>query len=124
MAQNLIFDPVKRDYIFKDGSPQPTDRVLEASYIALKIPQGLYLYEQPGQGSLIHTLQNLKRTSSIEQQFASYAKDAIERQVIKTGQATKVQISNLATSKTGTSNEIDVTPSAVQISTEFDWVGV
>jgi phage gp46-like protein len=124
MAQNLIFDPVKKDYVFTNGVPTPSDRVLEASYYAIAIPQGKYLYGDVGQGSYLYTLTGVKRTSSIEQQFFSYAKDALERQVIATGQATKVDVSNLEANKFGTSDQIDVTPSAVQITNEFNFISV
>ena len=124
MAQNLLFDPVKKDYVFTNGSPTPTDRILEKTYYALMIPQGKYLYEENRQGSLLHTLEGIKRTSDIEQQFSSYSKEAIDRQLIQTGQATEVEVENLEATKTGTSNSISVTPSAVQLSTEFDFVSV
>lgn len=124
MAQNLVLDPKKKDYVFDKGSPIPSDRVLEASYYALMIPQGKYLYEEQGQGSLIHTLQGIKRRSDLEQQFSSYAKEAIDRQVIKSGQATNVDVENLEATKTGTSNRISVTPTDVQPATEISFVSV
>ena len=124
MAQNLVFDPVKKDYVFTNGVPTPSDRVLEATYYALAIPQNQYLYGEDGQGSFLYTLKNQKRTSSIEQQFASYAKDAVDRQVVKTGLATSVDVSNIATSETGTLNEIDVKPSTNLLSNEFNFTSV
>lgn len=124
MAQNLQMNPEKRDYVFENGSPIPSDRVLESAYFALAIPRGKYLYEQDNQGSLLHTLGNQKRTSSIEQQYSSYATQAIEDQVIKNDLATKVQVKNLEATRNGTLNEIDVTPSANQTSNQFNFVSV
>lgn len=124
MAQNLIFDPIKKDYVFENGVPKPSDRVLEASYYALTIPQGKYIYGLPAQGSLLYTLAGIKRTSSVEQQFSSYAKDAVDRQVVQTGQATQVNISNLETSPTGTSNEVAVTPSTNLLTNESNFISV
>lgn len=40
MAQNLQIDPVTKDYVIVNGSPVASDRVLEACYFALLIPQG------------------------------------------------------------------------------------
>ncbi len=124
MAQNLKLDPVKKDYVFVNGSPVPSDSIYEKSYYALTVPQGKYLYGQVDQGSLLYTLQNQKRTSSIEQQFAAYASDAIKRQVIDTGDATAVAVSNISASTTGTSNEIDVTPSQTQLSNQLNFTSV
>lgn len=124
MMQNLLFDPVKRDYVFKDGAPIPTDRVLEPCYYSLMIPQNKWLYGQEGQGSLLYTLMNAKRTAAVEQLFASYSRDAIQRQVIDTGLATAVSFKNLDMSRTGTSNQLNVTPSKVQISAELNFVSV
>ena len=58
MAQNIQIDPVKRDYVFSNGSPVPSDRVLEACFYAMLIPQNItmYPYLQSGQGSLLYTL--------------------------------------------------------------------
>lgn len=123
MAQNLKLDPQKKDYIFANGSPIASDSVLEAAYYAIKIPQNKYLYGQEGQGSLLYTLKG-KRDSSIEQQFASYAKAAIDKQLIETGQAKAVSITNIETTRYGTSNEIDIVPSEVQISNELNFVSV
>lgn len=119
MSQNLQLNPVLKDYVFVNGSPVPSDRVLEASYYAIMIPQNNWLYGNPNQGSLLYTLQNAKRTGSIEQQFAAFVNDAINRQVIQTGQAIGVETNNIATSRTGTSNQINVIPSAVSISNQF-----
>lgn len=124
MSQNLMLDPVKRDYVIVDGSPVPTDRVLEKCYFALRIPENAWLYGVAGQGSLLYTLQNAKRTSNVEQQFAEYSRDAIKRQVINTGDATDTQITNLSSSRTGTSNQIEVIPSQVQLSAQLDFVPV
>lgn len=116
MAQNLKLDPVKRDYVVENGSPVPSDRVLEATYYALAIPQGKWIYGELKQGSLLYTLSGIKRTAAIEQLFASYARDAVKRQVIDTGQATDVGIKNLSQSTTTSGNQIEVVPSQVQLS--------
>lgn len=124
MSQNLQINPVTRDYITEGGSPIPSDRIEEACYIALTIPQGQWLYGSPGQGSLIYTLEGGKRTSSIEQKFAAFATDAIKSQVIASGKASAVAVRNLATSPTGTSNKIEVIPSQSQLSNQLNFVPV
>lgn len=124
MAQNLQIDPVKQDYVIENGSPVPSDRVEEAVYFALQIPQGKWLYGQPGQGSLLFTLANQRRNSGVELNFASYASDAIRRQVINTGQATDAQVKNIQATRTGTSNQIEVKPSNTQLSNQLNFVSV
>lgn len=120
--QNLQLDPVLKDYVIENGIPIPTDRVFESCYYALMIPQGKYIYGQQGQGSLIYTLEGIKRTASVEQLFASYSRDAIERQVIKTGQAEAISVNNIEATRTGSSNQINVVPKAVQISDQLNFV--
>ena len=122
--QNLILDPTKRDYIIVNGAPVPSDRILESAYYALMLPQGKYMYESENQGSLLHTLQGIKRTETIEERFSQYAKDAINRQLVSTGQATQVDVKNIQETRTGTFNNINVTPSTVQVSQQFNFVGV
>jgi len=124
MSQNLQIDPVKKDYVFKNGSPLGSDRVLEASYYALLIPMGKYLYGSIGQGSLIYTMEGLKRNSSIDQNFAAYARDAINRQVVQTGKAKSVSITNIETTPTGTNNNISVVESENQLSNNLNFVSV
>lgn len=124
MAQNLQLDPVKRDYILEQGSPVPSDRVLEASYYALTIPQDKWLYGQPGQGSYLWRLANQRRHGSLEQTFAAYSNDAISRQVVKTGQATAVETQNIQATRAGTSNQIEVIPSNVQLSNQLNFESV
>lgn len=124
MAQNLQLDPTKRDYITVNGSPIPSDRMEEASYYALLIPQGGWLYGNPGQGSLIYTLEGQKHNSSTEQKFAAYANDAIQRQLISTGKATAVNTHNLQTTPTGTSNQVQVVPAATQLSDQLNFIPV
>ena len=125
MAQNLILDPVKKDYVVDaSGSPIASDRVQEQVYFALAIPQDGWLYGDPNQGSKLSTLENVKRTASIEQQISSMAVDAIERQVISTGQATAAQVKNIQATRTGTLNKIEVIPSQTQISNQLDFVSV
>jgi phage gp46-like protein len=107
-----------------NGSPVPSDRVLEASYYALAIPEMQWLYGVPGQGSLLYTLANQRRTSSVEQNYAVLANAAIQRQVITPGLATAVQTENLQTTRTGTSNQIEVIPSQAVASTQFNFSSV
>lgn len=121
MAQNLQLDPVKKDYVVINGSPVPSDRVEEASYFALAIQQGKWLYGQVSQGSQLYTLLNQKRTAAIDQLFATYSQDAIKRNVIDTGKASAVQTGNIATSRTGTSNQIEVIPASSQLSNQLNF---
>jgi len=124
MAQNLQLDPIKKDYVVVDGSPVPSDRVLEAGYYALQIPQGKRLYGETGQGSNLYTLEGIRRSASIEQRFATISNEAIDRQLIKTGKATAVQTVNLAVSRTGTSNQIQIIPNNVQLSDQLNFISV
>lgn len=124
MAQNLQIDPTKKDYVVVNGSPIPTDRILEATYYAILIPKGRWVYGDPDQGSLLYTLQNTKRSGSIEQNFASYTNDAIRNQLIATGKATASEVKNLAATSTGTSNQINVVPNETQLSDQIDFVSV
>lgn len=121
MAQNLQLDPKKRDYILVQGSPVPSDRVLEAAYYALLIPRDKWLYGVDNQGSYLYLFRNSKRTSSTEQIFAARATDAINTQLIQTGQAKAVSVYNLASSRNGTSNEIDIVPNQQQISNQLNF---
>lgn len=121
MAQNLQIDPTKRDYVFVNGSPVPSDRVFEQAYFALMIPQDNWLYGIPGQGSKLYTLEGTKRSDQIEQLFGSFSKDAINRQLVANGLAQGVGVKNLATSRTGTSNQVEVIPSAVPVPTQFNF---
>lgn len=123
MAQNLKLDPKKRDYVVVNGSPIPSDRIEEAAYYALTIPQGAWLYGQPDQGSLLYTLTG-KRVGTIEQAFASFANDAIKRQLVDTGKATAVQTENLQATRTGTSNQVEIIPNTKQIATQFNFNSV
>ena len=125
MAQNLQLDPTKRDYVLdQNGSPVASSRVEEAVYFALTIPQDNWLYGSDNQGSKLFTLNNVKRTLSIEQQISSYANDAIDRQVVATGQATAAQVRNLEATRTGTLNKIEVIPAQVQVSDQLNFASV
>ena len=84
MAQNLQLDPTKKDYVVVNGSPVPSDRVEEAAYIALAIPQGNWLYGEADQGSLLYTLRQ-KRLTTVDLNFASYADEALRRQLVDRG---------------------------------------
>lgn len=121
MAQNLQLDPVKQDYVIENGSPVPTDRVLEACYYAMLIPENNWLYGVPGQGSLLYTLEKTKRNASVEQQFSAYTQAAINSQVIAPGKATASQVSNLSVSRNGSSNQVSVIPSNVQLSGQLSF---
>lgn len=123
MAQNLTLDPMKRDYVVVNGSPVPTNRVEEKTYFALTIPQGKWLYGEENQGSLLWTIQQ-KRSSTVDQTYASFARAAVQAQVLDVGDATNLNVRNLEATKTGTLNQIDVTPSQVQVSDQFDFVPV
>jgi phage gp46-like protein len=124
MSQNLKMDPVKKDYVLDKGSPIPSDRIEEAAYFALTIPQDKWTYSEPGQGSLLYTLAGQKRDSSVEQKFASYAKDAINRQLIATGQATDSAIQNTESSNGATKNNIKIVPAQTQLSDQLEFVPV
>ena len=124
MAQNLEMVPEKRDYKVVNGSPVPSDRVLESSYLALTVPLGQWMYAEEGQGSLLHTLQGIKRGNNLEQQFAQYSNDAINRQVVKEGLANIVDTSNFEATRSGTSNIIKVNPTDVEQQDQFEFVSL
>ena len=124
MSQNLMLDPKKRDYVIKDGSPVPSDRIEEAAYYALTIPQDNWTYAEPGQGSLLYTLENKKHDESVEQSFASYSKDAIKRQLIDNGKATEVAVQNTQSTGGVTANNIKIVPAQVQLSDQLAFVPV
>lgn len=119
MAQNLQIDPKTRDYVMVNGSPVPSDRIFEKAYIALMIPQNKWLYGQVGQGSFLYLLQNQKNSPSTAQSYAAWASDAINRQLIQTGDVSAVQVKNTQSTPSGTANEIDVVPSNTQLSQQF-----
>lgn len=124
MSQFLKLDPIKKDYIFINGSPIATDGIEERVYYSLMIPKNNWLYGSSNQGSLLYTLANAKRTSSLEQQFASLAEDAINQQLIQTGYANAQGVKNIATSPNGTSNQIEIVPKANPIQSQFEFVSV
>lgn len=130
MAQNLQIDPTgettgqAKDYVLVGGSPVPSDRVQEASHIAIFIPQGKYMYGTPGQGSRLNTLQNVKRTPSIDQEAQAIILDAVNTQVVASGIASAAAMKNLATSRTGTSNQLEVIPAQTQLSQQLNFVPV
>lgn len=124
MAQNLQIDPKSKDYVVENGSPVPSDRVQEASYIALMVPQGKWLYGEVDQGSQLYTLKNIKRTNGIEQTFASYAQDAIKRNVIIPGKGSASQTTNIAANTRATSNQIEVIPAQTQLSNQLNFTPV
>jgi hypothetical protein len=122
MAQNIQINPVTRDYVVVNGSPVSSDRILEKAFIAITIPQGKWLYGAIGQGSLVYTLAQQKRAASLEQLFSQYTQDAIQRQLINTGQAVNSSTTNLQATRTGSSNEINVVPAATQLSNQLSFV--
>jgi len=122
MAQNLEMIPEKRDYLVVNGSPVPSDRALEAAYFALTIPQNKWIYGQENQGSLLYTLENQKRSNSIEQQFASYSIDAVKRQVVSTGQVSAVDAINIEATRYGSSNQVRIQPVVKVEQDEFSFI--
>lgn len=117
MSQFLQMDPVKRDYVSKNGSPVPSDRIEDRSYFALAIPRLNWLYGDEHTGSDLWLLPNAKRVPENDKLFAARAAQALTDQVINRGDATEVQVSNLATSRSGTSNQISIQPNQQSIST-------
>jgi len=124
MPQFLQMDPVAQDYVVVNGSPVETDDITQRVYMDVSIPKAAWLYGQTAQGSLLYTLEKAKRTALIEQQFASYVEDAVNQQSIANGYATKVGVNNIATSRTGTSNQIQVVPTTVPVSSTLSFVSV
>ena len=124
MSQNLQLDPKKRDYVFSGGSPISSDRVFEKAYYALQIPQNNWLYGEAGQGSYLYTMNGIRRSASVEQTFSAYATSAIRRQLINTGSATQVQVSNALAEKSTTVNNVAVTPGNQQLSTQLGFTPV
>lgn len=124
MAQNIQIDPKTRDYVVVDGVPVPSDRILEATYYALMIPQGKWIYGNSDQGSMLHTLQNQKRRQSIDQEFAAIASEAIDRQLVQKGIASAFDVKAVETTRTGTSNEIRVAQNENQLSDQLNFNGV
>lgn len=124
MSQNLVIDPKKRDYVFVNGSPLSTDRIFEKAYYAIVIPRDQWLYGNPGQGSLVHTLQNVKRSASIEQQLASYIDTALQDQLINTGEAQAQQVTSKSQTTTTSENNIQIVPAQNNITDQFNFTGV
>lgn len=124
MPQFLTMNPVTKDYVVTNGSPTETDDIRQRAYMALSIPRNNWLYGLTNQGSLLYRLAQAKRTAQIEQQFASYAEDAIQQSLINTGYATAVGVSNIATSPNGTSNQVNVVPTTTPIQSNLSFVSV
>jgi phage gp46-like protein len=121
MGQNWKFDPVKRDYVLLNGAPVPTDEIEEVTYFVLMIPRGQWLYGAAGQGSELYQFQNAKRLPNTEQLFAARVNEAVQNQIIAAGKAQAVAVSNLASSRSGASNQISITPLSTQISTQLNF---
>jgi len=124
MAQFLQMDPTVKDYVFQNGSPVETDDIRQRAYFALSIPKNAWLYGKTYQGSLLYQLQQVKRTGTIEQQFASLSEDALSQQLIALGYATRVGISNISTSPTLSSNQIEVVPTTTPVQSTLNFVSV
>jgi phage gp46-like protein len=124
MPQFLQMNPVTRDYVVRNGSPIETDDIRQRGYMALTIPKNNWLYGQTSQGSLLYRLNQVKRTALIEQQFSSYVQDAVQQNLITPGYATAVGVKNIATSPTGTSNQVSVVPTTTPIQSNFNFVSV
>lgn len=119
MGQNLKMNPIKRDYMVVNGSPVPSDDVLDQAYFALLIPSGKWQYGVAGQGSLLYTLENQLRTTTIEQQYQSMVQNAIDAQMIQTGRALSQTTVNTQATPTGTANTTTIVPAATQISSQL-----
>lgn len=124
MSQFLMLDPVARDYVFQNGSPIETDRVLERAYMALAIPENKWLYGAPGQGSFLYTLANIKRTGSVEQNFASFVENALQAQLVDLGYASQDAVQNIEATRTGTSNQIEIIPTTTPVQSTLSFVSV
>lgn len=108
-GQNWTFDPVKRDYVLEQGTFVPTDRVFEKSYFILALPRTRWLYGTATQGSFLWRLKNAKRLASTEQTFSTEVNNALRLQLVAPGQALRANTSNVASSRQGTSNNINIT---------------
>jgi len=124
MAQNLLMNPLKKDYVVLNGSPVASDTVLDKAYFALMVPQGQWMYSVAGQGSLLYTLQNRMRDAGVEATFSTMVKNAINAQLIQTGQASGVNTQNTETTPTGSANNIAIAPAATTISSQLNFTGV
>lgn len=124
MSQFLKMNPTLRDYVFLNGSPIPSDRIEERAYFSLALPKNNWLYGDVNDGSLLYKLQGIKRTGSVEQTYASYAQDALRIQMINRGFAQSSSVTNLAATQTGTLNQIDIVPAAVQPQSQLNFVPV
>ncbi len=121
MAQNIEIDPAKRDYVVENGSPVVSNRIHERAFYTLAIPRNAWLYGGPDLGSDLYRMRNAKRTADIEALFASRAMEAIESQLIKTGEASRAEVKNISGSRSGTSNNIDIEQNQESISTKLDF---
>jgi hypothetical protein len=122
--QNLLLNPMKKDYVVLNGRPVRSDTVLDKAYFALMIPQGQWLYSVPGQGSMLYTLANRLRENNLEVTFSSMVKAAIDKQLVSTGEASGVTTANTETTPTGSANKISLAPSAMALSSQLNFVGV
>lgn len=107
-GQNWKIDPTKRDYVLTGGTFEPTDRAHEKAYFILTIPRGRWLYGQGNQGSELFRFQNAKRTTNIEQLYASRVDSALKTQMVDTGEAISSTSTNIASSREGSSNNTNI----------------
>lgn len=124
MAQFLQMDPVKRDYVVPNGSPIPSDRIEERAFFALAIPRLNYIYGSEHDGSDLYLFENAKKIPETDRLYATRATQALNDQLVARGDATAVQVRNLSSTRTGTSNQIDIQPNQKSISTALSFTPV
>ncbi len=119
MSQNLMLDPSKRDYVVPNGSPVATDRLYEKAYFALMIPRlrWMYGFGDASLGSDLHLFRNSKKVPESEQLYAQRATRAIEAQLVANGEVAAVNVTNIASSRSGMSNNIALQPNKQSLST-------
>lgn len=90
---DALIDPVTRDYILLDGSPQrdPAGGLANAVYIRLATPLGSY-WADPLLGSKLHLLQRTKDLPRVERQAKQYAEQALAP-LLADGRALAIEIS-------------------------------
>lgn len=120
MGQNWQIDPVTRDYVLVNGSPAPTDAVEDSAYFILKIPMGNWAYaEDDKQGSELWRFVRAPRTRNTEKLFASRVLSSLNSQMVATGKAREVRVSNIEATRDGTSNQIEIEPNTSQLSAQL-----
>jgi len=119
MSQNLMLEPSKKDYVVENGSPVATDRLYEKAYYALLIPRlrWLYGFGDAALGSDLYLFRNSKRVPESNQLYAARATRAIEQQLVANGEVSLVNVTNIASSRSGMSNNIALQPNQQSLST-------